>query len=507
MLTITSRQYDRDVEIPDQDQGVVRRRVNRQSVRRPSLKCSSLIGDAGRRIEFGAIAKALLAAVIALGIASGSVLAQTGASADERGIPTIAPLLSKVTPAVVNISVVSERPSETNPLYQDPFFRRFFDLPDLPRSQPQMSAGSGVIVDAGRGYVLTNHHVVDKGDRIVITLPDRRKFDAKLVGSDVETDIALLKIEANELTAVPLGDSDRLKVGDFVVAVGNPFGLGQTVTSGIISALGRGLSVEGYQDFIQTDAPINPGNSGGALLTLDGQLVGINTAILSPAGGNVGIGFAVPINMAHAVMDQLIEYGEVRRGRLGVAIQDLTPDIAEVLELPLSLGAVIAKVEDGTPAERAGLRPGDVVVAVNGRPVADSGDLRNVIGLSRSGSEVRLTILRDGKEQTVTTRLGDELQESMPQKGKLSSLLAGADFEELRPGMQGYGIVDGVAVARVVPESRAAQIGLRPGDIVMAVNREPIGSVEELSRMLEEAGPVVALNLYRDGTQLFVVVQ
>src|SRR5690606_13389579 len=343
---------------------------------------------------------------------SGPSPAQVGASVDERGVLTIAPLLERVTPAVVNISVVSECPIETNPLFQDPFFRRFFDLPELPRSRPQLSAGSGVIVDAQNGYVLTNHHVIRDGKEIIVTLKDGRKLDAELVGSDAATDIALLRIKADSLTAMPLGDSDQLKVGDFVVAVGILVGLGQTVTSGIISALGRGgINVEGYEDFIQTDAPINPGNSGGALLTLDGKLIGINTAILTPVGGNIGIGFAVPINMARAVMEQLIEHGEVRRGRLGIMIQDLTPDLAQALGLSRSAGALVARVDEGSPAERAGIRSGDVVIAVNGRPVSSSRDLRNAIGLMRTGTKVELTILRDGKEETVTAVL-DESQET-----------------------------------------------------------------------------------------------
>lgn len=342
-----------------------------------------------------AVVSGLLAALLIPACASPQVDGPT----DEHGVASIAPVLERVTPAVVNISVVSERPLETNPLYRDPFFRRFFDLPELPRARPQKSAGSGVIVDADNGYVLTNNHVVARGNHIVVTLKDRRRFDAELVGSDAETDIALLKIDPLELTEAMLGDSDRVQVGDFVAAVGNPFGLGQTVTSGIVSALGRsGLNIEGYEDFIQTDAPINPGNSGGALLTLDGQLIGINTAIIAPAGGNVGIGFAIPINMARAVMDQLVEYGEVRRGRLGVLTRDLTPEMAETLNLPSRGGAIITSVERDSPAKRADMRPGDVVTAVNGRPIYDAGDLRNAIGLLPVGSGVELTIMRKGRE-------------------------------------------------------------------------------------------------------------
>ncbi|MEY9832231.1 Do/DeqQ family serine protease [Sinorhizobium fredii] len=270
--------------------------------------------------------------------------------------PSLADVLEDVTPAVVNIAVRSRAPAETNPLYNDPFFRRYFNLPE---QQQRLSAGSGVIVDADKGYILTNHHVVADAGEIAVTLKDRRRFTAELVGSDESTDIALLKIDAEKLKALPLGDSNALRVGDTVVAIGNPFGLGQTVTSGIVSALGRGgINVEGYEDFIQTDASINPGNSGGALVTADGLLVGVNTAIIAPAGGNVGIGFAVPIAMASAVMEQLIEHGEVRRGRIGISVQDLTPDLAEALSIEENYGAVVGSVEQDSPAAQAGLQAG-----------------------------------------------------------------------------------------------------------------------------------------------------
>jgi Do/DeqQ family serine protease len=324
----------------------------------------------------------------------------------ERGVLTMAPLLERVTPGVVNIAVRSRVQVQTNPLFDDPFFRRFFDLPELPQERDVLSAGSGVIVDAARGYVLTNHHVIADAQEIRVTLKDRRTYPARLIGDDPETDIALLEIDAPDLSAVALGDSERLEVGDLVIAIGNPFGLGQTVTSGIISALGRaGLGIEGYEDFIQTDASINPGNSGGALVNSNGELVGINTAILGPAGGNIGIGFAVPVNMARAVMVQLIEHGEVRRGQLGVVIQDLTPDLAAAMDLDLRGGAVVTRVEPRSPAARAGLRQGDVIVEVNGLPIDDAANLRNMIGLLPLGAQLAIVVYRDGRRRALDARV------------------------------------------------------------------------------------------------------
>ncbi|HTW53398.1 MAG TPA: Do family serine endopeptidase [Stellaceae bacterium] len=321
-------------------------------------------------------------------------------------VPSLAPMLKSVTPGVVNIAVKGRQRIQ-NPLLEDPFFRRFFNVPQGQQNYAETQAtGSGVIVDAAQGYVLTNAHVIANETSIAVTTKDNRRFAAKLVGRDTETDVAVLKIDSEHLSAVPLGDSDKLQVGDFVVAIGNPFGLGQTVTSGIVSALGRsGLGIEGYEDFIQTDASINPGNSGGALVDLKGDLVGINTAILAPGGGNIGIGFAVPINMARKVMDQLIRYGEVKRGRIGVSIQDLTPDLAQAMDTKQTNGAVIAKVEPGSSADHAGLKSGDLVTAADGVMVHSGTQLRDAIGLTRVGDDVSLTIDRNGSERTVAVKV------------------------------------------------------------------------------------------------------
>src|SRR5216683_268730 len=362
-----------------------------------------------------------VAAIAPLAVASLARPALAAAPIPEVGgaVPSLAAMLSRITPGVVNIAVRG-RVKEQNPLLQDPFFRRFFNLPQNqpPEERETQATGSGVIVDAARGYVLTNGHVAEHATRIEVTTKENRRFTAKLIGIDSDTDIAVLQIPASNLTAVPIGDSDRLQVGDFVLAIGNPFGLGQTVTSGIISALGRSPGIEGYEDFIQTDASINPGNSGGPLVDLQGRVVGINTAIVAPSGGNVGIGFAVPINMARQVMDQLVQYGEIKRGRIGVAIQDLTPDLAQALGTRHTQGAVIARVEPGSPAERAGLRTNDLVVAINGAPMRSGTDLRNRVGLSRIGDAVELTVERGGTERNVTVRIEQVTTTAQRQRAK-----------------------------------------------------------------------------------------
>ena len=351
-----------------------------------------------------ALAAALALAASLAGV--GALEAPAGAAIPEAaGVPSLAPMLNEVTPGVVNIAVRARAAEEAdNPLLNDPFFRRFFNAPRQ-RERRVQATGSGVIVDAAQGYVLTNNHVVDKAESIEVTTKDNRHFAAKLVGRDDGTDIAVLKIEASNLRSVPLGDSDRLQVGDFVVAIGNPFGLGQTVTSGIVSALGRSLGIEGYEDFIQTDASINPGNSGGPLVDLRGRLVGINTAILAPGGGNIGIGFAVPINMARNAMEQIIRTGAVKRGRIGVTIQDLTPELAASLGARHNEGAVISGVEGNSSADRAGLRPGDIIVAVDGSPIHGASQLRNRLGFTPINSQVALTVERGGTERNVQLRV------------------------------------------------------------------------------------------------------
>jgi len=326
-------------------------------------------------------------------------------------LPTLAPMIKKVSPAVVNIATrgtIRERGAQ-NPLLDDPFFRRFFDVPPDTgtRERPFQSAGSGVIVDAKQGYIVTNAHVVENATEITVTLQDGRDVKADVVGSDTPSDVAVLKVKPQGLSQITLGDSAKSEVGDFVVAIGNPFGLQHTVTSGIISGLSRsGINPDGYEDFIQTDASINPGNSGGALVNLRGELIGINTAILSRTGGNIGIGFAIPVNMARSVMEQLVKYGSVTRGQLGVSLFTVTPDIARSLGLASASGALVSQVVEGSPADKAGVRVGDVITSANGQPVRSNTELRNVIGLLRVGASLDIGLVRDGKSARVTAVVG-----------------------------------------------------------------------------------------------------
>lgn len=422
----------------------------------------------------------------------------------KNGLPTLAPLLQDVTPAVVNISVQTRSALEDNPLFRDPFFRRFFNIPEQ-AERPEQSAGSGVIVDAANGYVVTNFHVIKDAMQVMVTLKDRRQFQAKLVGTDPGTDIALLKIEAKNLKALRLGNSDLLNVGDFVVAIGNPFGLGQTVTSGIVSALGRsGLDIEGYEDFIQTDASINPGNSGGALINLKGELIGINTAIIGPSGANVGIGFAVPSVMVKAVVDQITRYGEVRRGRLGASSEDITYDLAMSLGLASTQGAIISSVEPDSPAEKAGLKVRDVVIGANGKSIRNSIDLRNKIGLMPIGETLSLDLIRNGKPLTMKVKIAKPAEVPVTQAETVPQL-AGATVANFKArGPKGG---EGVVVAKVEQNSPAWAHGLRAGDIIVGVNRKKVRSVTEFLTAVQASGGSVSLNLVRGDFRLTLMIR
>ncbi len=428
-----------------------------------------------------------------------------GLDADGKPFPSLAPMLKQVNPAVVNIATYSERKNSGNPLLNDPFFRRFFDLPEqLPEQQQprkrQQSAGSGVIVDAGDGIVMTNYHVIAEADEVRVSLVDGRSFAARIVGTDPDLDIAILEIDANKLSEVKIADSSRLEVGDFVVAIGNPFGLGQTVTTGVVSALGRsGLGIEGYENFIQTDASINPGNSGGALVNLAGELVGINTAIISPAGGNVGIGFAIPANMASASMRQILEYGEVRRGQIGVGIQDITPDLREAFELEAGqFGVLVGNVFDGTPAQRAGVRPGDIILEVDGKPTRSSGQLRSQVGIKTIGEKVELTLLREGER----IRLEVEIS-ARSKQARIDSptpMLAGLSVADNPDG-------DGVIITRVAPNSPAALSGLRKDDLILGANKKKVTDLASLQEALKSGGDSLLLQIDRNGNSFFLVLR
>ncbi len=426
---------------------------------------------------------------------------------NKSGLPSLAPMIATVTPSVVNISVLSRSPAEDNPLFRDPFFRRFFDIPDA-ATKPQRSAGSGVIVDAGKGYVLTNNHVIKDAQQVIVTLKDRRQFTAQLVGTDPGTDIAVLKIDPQNLTALRFGDSDALDVGDYVVAIGNPFGLGQTVTSGIISALGRtGLNIEGYEDFIQTDASINPGNSGGALVSLRGELIGINTAIIGPTGGNVGIGFAVPTNMVREVMNQIVRYGEVKRGRFGVNAQDLTPDLATSLGINTNEGALVTEVESGSPADKAGIKPRDVILIANGKPVRGAADVRNRVALTPIGEEVEFKLLRDGKQIAAKAKVVAPFTLASVE-GRMIAQLEGAFVANIDRGMPMFGKVEGALVARVEANSPAWFYGLRPGDIIVSVNRIRTKNIAELQNALRNnERNAIAVTLLRGDFRLTILIR
>jgi len=437
----------------------------------------------------------LLLAIVAVGQAA---LPQ---AVDGEPLPSLAPLVKRVAPAVVNIRV--SQTIESQSLYGDEMFRRFFGIPDDPsgRSREIQSAGSGVIVDAENGYILTNHHVVENADKIQVQLINEETLDAEVIGSDALTDIALIKVDPESLVQLPIGDSDTVEVGDFVIAIGNPFGLGHTVTSGIVSALGRtGISRNGLEDFIQTDASINPGNSGGALVNMRGELVGINSAIISRSGGNVGIGFAVPSKIARSIMRQILDFGEVRRGLLGVTIQTIDDESAEALGTEVDHGALITGIEPGSAAEKAGLQVDDIIVGIDGRRINNNRELANAIGLKGSGEEVRIEYVRDGRNKAVMAELGERTSEQVS-GGNIHPGLAGALFASAATTATG-----GVEVASVDPDSPAAQRGLRAGDLITAVNRQPVQSLQQL-REVAAGNRILFLLVRRDDRQLMLQIR
>ena len=413
-------------------------------------------------------------------------------------ITSLAPLVKTVAPAVVNIRV-SQTVKSRSP-YDDEMFRRFFGAPNTPNNSREVqSAGSGVIVDAKNGYILTNHHVVSGADKIQISLIDENTLDAEIIGSDPATDIAVLKVEAENLTDIDIGDSDQVEVGDFVIAIGNPFGLGNTVTSGIVSALGRtGISSSGYEDFIQTDASINPGNSGGALVNMQGELVGINSAIISRSGGNVGIGFAVPSEIAQSIMSQLLDFGEVRRGLLGVSIHTIDEENAEILGVDSKSGAMITAIEPGSAAEEAGLRVEDIIIRVNDERISNARDLQNAIGLKGSGERVTIEFIRQSTKLETNAVLGQQ---------KIARQIG----SDIHPGLVGAQFSSsankaGVEVTDVESGSPADQRGLEKGDLIVAVNRMRVENIQQLESIAQN-NDILYLMFERENRTLILRIQ
>jgi len=430
-------------------------------------------------------------------------------SVDGEELPSLAPMLENVTPAVVNIATEGRVQLKQNPLFNDPFFRRFFNIPNQqqPLERKTQSLGSGVIVDAKRGLVLTNNHVIANAVEITVTMRDGRQLKAEVVGTDPETDVAVIKIPAGNLIDIKPTDSDKLRVGDFVVAIGNPFGLGQTVTSGIVSALSRsGLGIEGYEDFIQTDASINPGNSGGALVNLRGELIGINTAIFSQSGGNIGIGFAIPINLALQITEQLMENGSVDRGFIGIQAQDLNPDLAEAFGVKDNRGAIINSVMPDSPAEKAGLKPGDVITSVNGKSIKSASDVRLHIGLLPVGEKVVFEVLREGKRKRLTAKIAANTK-AAEKPAAVNPRLEGVSIGEIDENSPYYGRLKGVVVADIDRASHAWSSGMRKGDIITSVNRVAIGSMSEFLKSVDGKKGALLLRIVRGRSAAFLVIK
>ncbi len=438
-------------------------------------------------------------------------------SVDGRGVLTMAPLIDRVSPTVVSIRTEGKAPEKDETLDErqemlERFFGRRFEEPQQRRSA---GLGSGVIVDADAGYILTNFHVIDDAETITVSLTDKRELTAKLVGGDKKTDIAVLQIDAKNLKEVKLADDGDAKVGDYVIAIGNPFGLGHTVTTGIVSALGREISrgENSYQDFIQTDASINPGNSGGALVNSKGELIGINSAIISRSGGNNGIGFAVPTKMARSVMNQLIAYGEVKRGRIGVSIRDITPDFKEAYELSTMEGAFVNDVTEDSPAEKAGIKAEDIIISFNGEDIRDSSDIRNAVGMVEPGKSADITYLRDGKRRTSKITVEavkdelDVLDESAVAEIPAMESFSGATITNIPDDLNLRGGDDGAYVSNVRPGSKAQRAGLAKGDVIRRVGRTKIAGLSDFEEAISKKDGPIALTVERDGTNLFLAVR
>ena len=437
----------------------------------------------------------------------GACLAAIPISMLGQGVPTLAPMLEEVVPTVVNIATEGFVEQSAHPFFSDPFFSQFLEMPQRRSRRKTQSLGSGVIVDAGNGLVLTNAHVIDNAQKITVNLLDGREFKAEVVGSDPETDIAVIKIASDDLIGINLAESNDLRVGDFVIAIGNPFGLGQTVTSGIVSALGRsGLGVTGYEDLIQTDASINPGNSGGALVDLNGRLVGLNTAIYSGTGGNIGIGFAIPIDMVKQVMSQLMEFGEVTRGFIGVEYQDLTRELSQAFGLDQYLeGVVLVEVLDGSPAGKAGLEVGDVITRINNKRIKNAIQFDNEIAMNRAGAEVDISYLRRGSQKSISLLIGTN--EALDNKTVLKNeRFSNTTVGEIPRESELYDKVSGIMIYSLKKGSRTWSSGLREGDIIVSVNRYASPSIDTFVNLLARFKGPLRLKVYRGYQSGFITV-
>ncbi|OCG42240.1 serine endoprotease DegQ [Gilliamella sp. Fer2-1] len=413
--------------------------------------------------------------------------------------PSLAPMLEAVLPSVVSIKVEGTTQMQNNMPEE---FRRFFGYPDS-QSRSFTGLGSGVIIDAEKGYVVTNNHVIDGADKITVALNDGHEFKAKLIGKDPQSDIALLKIDdAKKLTAIKLADSDNLRVGDYAVAIGNPFGIGQTVTSGIISALARsGLNMNGFENFIQTDASINQGNSGGALINLNGELVGINTAIIAPNGGNVGIGFAIPSNMVKSLTSQLIEFGEVKRGVLGIKGNELTSDIAKAFDVDVQKGAFVSEVIENSAAQAAGIKSGDIIISMDSKPIDSFAELRAKIATTGAGRTVKLGLIRDGKKMSVEVKLKNS-DEAATEAKSLHTALDGATLSNGEIKGQ-----KGVLIEKIIKNSPASRLSLQEGDLITGVNKERVTNIADLRKIIDSSPSVIALNIIRGNSRLYLILR